>query len=82
MGVVVDGLSLDAEMRDELLKLKTEGQTRLSPIYQLIIGLEQGDWGQVAALAKKLGLALTFVNRSYTEAMKWARQMTAVNASA
>ncbi len=82
MGVVVDGLSLDDETRDELLKVKTEGETRLSPIYQLIIGLEQGDWGQVAALAKKLGLALTFVNRSYTEAMKWARQMTAVNASA
>jgi len=81
MGMVVEGLSFDSETRDELLTLKTEGETRLSPIYQLIIGLEKGDWGQVASLARKLGLALTFVNRSYTEAMKWARQMTAVNSS-
>lgn len=79
MGVVVEGLSFDTETRDELLTLKTEGETRLSPIYRLMIGLEQGDWGQVAGLARKLNLALTFVNRTYTEAMKWARQMTAVN---
>ena len=79
MGVVVEGLSLDQETREELLGLKTEDPTRLTPIFQLMIGLEQGDWGKVACLANKLKLALTFVNRSYTEAMKWARQMTAVN---
>ena len=79
MGVVVEGLSLDPETREELLGLKTEAPTRLTPIFQLMVGLEQGDWGKVASLANKLKLALTFVNRSYTDAMKWARQMTAVN---
>jgi EAL and modified HD-GYP domain-containing signal transduction protein len=79
MGVVVEGLSFDPETRGELLGLKTERETLLSPIYQLMIGLEQGDWGAVAAFARKLNLALTFVNRTYTEAMKWARQMTAAD---
>ena len=79
MGVVVDGLSFDLETRDELLGLKTGRSSIVTSVYQLMVGLEQGDWGGVATQAKKLNLALTFVNRAHTEAMQWARQMTAVN---
>jgi EAL and modified HD-GYP domain-containing signal transduction protein len=82
MGVVAEGLSLDSETREELLSLKTGRETRLTSIYRLMVGVEQGDWGEVASQARKLNLALSFVNRSYTEAMKWARQMTAVGTSA
>ena len=76
MGVVIEGLAFDAETREQLLGLKTGKTTILSPIYDLMIARETGEWDVVARHAKTLNLSLPFVNRSYNEAVSWAHQMT------
>jgi EAL and modified HD-GYP domain-containing signal transduction protein len=76
MGVVIEGLAFDAETRTELLGMKTGKPTALSPIYELMVSREAGEWDVVARHAKKLNLSLPFVNRAFNEAVSWAHQMT------
>ena len=78
MGVVVEGLALDHDTKTELLEAKIAHETPITPIYQLMLAREAGEWEDVTSLAKKLNLSLPFVNRAYNEAMLWARQMTGV----
>ncbi|HEY1678928.1 MAG TPA: HDOD domain-containing protein [Candidatus Sulfotelmatobacter sp.] len=80
MGVLTDGLAVDDDTKAELLGAKTGNETPLGPVYKLMVAREAGDWELVTTLAKKLNLSLPFVNRSYNEAMAWAREMTAVKA--
>jgi len=77
MGVVVEGLALDPDTKAGLLSARTGGGTSLSPVYDVMVAREAGDWEGVAAQAKKLNLSLPFVNRAYNEAMTWAHEMTA-----
>jgi EAL and modified HD-GYP domain-containing signal transduction protein len=76
MGMVVEGLALDAATKAELLGTKTGSGTALKPIYNLMVARELGEWEDVTTHARKLNLSLPFVNRAYTEALAWARQMT------
>jgi EAL and modified HD-GYP domain-containing signal transduction protein len=76
MGVVIEGLAFDAATREELLGMKTGHSTALSPIYELMLAREAGEWDVVARHAKKPNLSLAFLNRSYNEAVSWAYQMT------
>jgi EAL and modified HD-GYP domain-containing signal transduction protein len=76
MGVLIEGLAFDVETRTELLGMKTGKPTALSPIYELMVSRETGEWDVVARHAKKLNLSLPFVNRSFNEAVSWAHQMT------
>ena len=69
-----------AETRTELLGMKTGKATTLSPIYELMIARESGEWDVVARHAKKLNLSLPFVNRAYNEAVSWAHQMSTTGA--
>ena len=80
MGVVIEGLAVDDDTKAELLGAKTGSETPLGPVYKLMLARESGDWEQVTTAAKTLNLSLPFVNRSYNEAMGWAREMTAVKA--
>lgn len=77
MGVVVEGLALDSATKEELLGAKIGRDTPLTPIYRLMLARESGEWEDVTTLAKQLNLSLPFVNRAYTDAMAWARAMTA-----
>ena len=77
MGVVVEGLALDARVKEQLLQAKIGHESPLTPIYHLMLAREAGEWEDVTTLAKKLNLSLPFVNRAYTEAVAWAREMTA-----
>ena len=77
MGVVIEGLALDARVKEQLLQAKIGHESPLTPIYQLMLAREAGEWEEVTALAKRLNVSLPFVNRAYTEAMAWARDMTA-----
>ncbi|MGB8064589.1 MAG: HDOD domain-containing protein [Candidatus Sulfotelmatobacter sp.] len=77
MGVVVEGLALDARVKEQLLQAKIGHESPLAPVYQLMLAREAGQWEDVTAFAKKLNLSPPFVNRAYTEAMAWAREMTA-----
>ena len=77
MGVVVDGLALDQDTKEELVGAKIGRDTPLTPIYRLMLAREAGEWEEVTTLAKKLNLSLPFINRAYNDAMAWAREMTA-----
>ena len=81
MGVVVEGLPLDPTTKAELLDAKIGRDSRLTPIYRLMLARELGDWEDVTVLARKLNLSLPFVNRSYNDAMVWAHEMTGISAS-
>ena len=76
MGVVLEGLGFDPATKEDLLGAKIGKETPLSPLFHLMVAREQGDWEEVTAHAKRLNLSLPFVNRAYTEAMQWGRQMT------
>ena len=76
IGVLIEELPLALETKAQLLCRKTAKQTPLSPIYDLMVARETGDWGKVTKLGKELNLSLVFVNASYNEAMRWAHQLT------
>jgi len=76
MGVVIEGLAFDEDTRTELLGMKTGHATNLSPIYELMVAREEGEWDVVARHAKKLNLSLPCVNRAYNDAVRWAHQMS------
>jgi EAL and modified HD-GYP domain-containing signal transduction protein len=76
MGVVIEGLAFDGETRTVLLGMKTGKPTALSPVYDLMLSREAGEWDVVARHAKKLNLSLPFVNRAFNDAVSWAHQMT------
>lgn len=80
MGIVVEGLALDTDIKAELLGAKTGNKTTAPPIYALMMARESGDWETVTALARNLALSLPFVNRSYNEAISWAHQMNSAAA--
>lgn len=76
MGVVVEGLAFDTQTKEALVGAKNGDNTHLSPVYNLMLARETGDWGEVTACAKKLNLSLPFVNRAYNEALAWGHQAT------
>jgi c-di-GMP-related signal transduction protein len=76
IGILVEELSLDADIKAQLISGKTGTKTPLSPIYDLMVAREAGDWGAVTALGKQLNLSLYFMAESYNAAMKWGHQMT------
>ncbi|MGB8014027.1 MAG: HDOD domain-containing protein [Terriglobales bacterium] len=74
--VLMEGLAFDTSAKAALLAIKNGGGARLSPICDLIVAREKGDWERVTRYATNLGLPLQSVNRAYIEAMEWAHQMT------
>lgn len=78
IGVIADKLSLSPDTRAQLVGAKMGVATPLSPIYDLMIAREAGQWERVNSLGKKLNLSLYFMNNAYTEAMRWARQVTSL----
>jgi len=83
MELLVEGLAFDTSAKAALLAVKVGGGTRLSPICDLMVARERGDWERVTMHAEKLGLSLPFVNQAYIESMQWAHELTrTANASA
>jgi EAL and modified HD-GYP domain-containing signal transduction protein len=78
MGVILEQLPLDPDTRAQLLTGKTGGKTPLSPVYDLMVAREAGNWELVTKLGKELDLSLYFMSESYNEAMRWAHQATSV----
>jgi EAL and modified HD-GYP domain-containing signal transduction protein len=76
IGVVVEELCLDASIKAQLLGAKTGKKTILSPIYDLMLAREAGDWGLVTTLGKQLNLSLSFVAEASNAAMRWAHEIT------
>lgn len=76
IGIAVQDLSLESALKDQLLGAKAGKKTPLSPIYDLMVAREEGDWGLVSQLCKQLNLSLSFVAHTSNEAMKWAHEIT------
>jgi c-di-GMP-related signal transduction protein len=76
MGVVIQDLSLEPDIKAQLLGAKTGAKTPLSSVYDLMVARESGDWGQVTRLGKQLNLSLSFVAEKSNEAMRWAHEVT------
>jgi c-di-GMP-related signal transduction protein len=78
IGMLMDELSLDPAIKAQLLSSKTKSaeKTLLSPIYDLMVAREVGDWERVTHLGRELKLSLSFVAETSNEAMRWARQIT------
>ncbi|MFZ3341404.1 MAG: HDOD domain-containing protein [Terriglobales bacterium] len=76
IGAVVEKLSLEPEIKAQLVAGKTGKKTLLSPIYDLMLAREIGDWKTVTNLGKELNLSLYCVNMNYNAAMRWAHDVT------
>jgi c-di-GMP-related signal transduction protein len=76
IGMVVEELALDASIKEQLLAAKMGKKTSLSPIYDLMLAREAGDWGKVTQLGKQLNVSLSFVAEASNAAMKWAHEIT------
>jgi EAL and modified HD-GYP domain-containing signal transduction protein len=78
LGILMEGLAFDTSAKAALMAMKSGGGARLSPICDLMVAREKGDWERVTRHAANLGLPLQSVNRAYIEAMEWAYQMTRI----
>jgi c-di-GMP-related signal transduction protein len=76
IGVVIEELCLDPDVKAQLLSAKSGKKTPLSPIYDLMLAREAGDWEQVTTLGKRLNLSLSFVAETSNAAMRWAHEVT------
>jgi EAL and modified HD-GYP domain-containing signal transduction protein len=76
IGMVVDELALDADVKAQLLAAKSGKKTPLSDIYELMVAREDGDWGLVTRLGKQLNISLSFVADASNQAMRWAHEVT------
>lgn len=76
IGVLVEGLRLAPELKNQLISGKTGNKTQLSPVYSLMVACEAGNWEVAVELGKQLGLSLYNVAGTYNEAMRWAHEVT------
>ncbi len=76
IGVVIEELSLDPHLKAELLRTKTGAKTLLTPIFDLMVAREEGDWELVTSLGKELNLSLFAVAEASNQAMRWAHEIT------
>ena len=76
IGMVIDELCLDSNLKMQLLAAKTGKKTALSPIYDLMVARESGDWALVTRLGKELNLSLAFIAEASNAAMRWAHEVT------
>lgn len=73
MGIVLEAIGLDNETRAVLLRQ----ESKLDPIYQLMLCQENADWPRLSELCAKLKVAESFANECRWKAMLWAREVTA-----
>jgi len=72
MGVILEGIHLEREMKAVLLGEKS----RLSSLFGLMLAQENADWERVASICADLKLDQAFVAECHWQAMQWAREMT------
>ena len=73
MTTVLENIPLDHETKAVLLG----GESKLRPLYQLMLARESGDWKSMADWARQLGLNESEVAEAYWQAMQWVRQINA-----
>jgi c-di-GMP-related signal transduction protein len=78
MEKAIAGLHLTPRVREALLG----GTGPMRTILDAVIAHEQGDWDQSAAIIETLGLPATLPATAYTDALRWARDISANAAAA
>jgi len=78
IGMLIDELALDEDLKAQLLSGKSGAKTPLSPLYHLMVAREMGNWEVVTTLGKQLNLSLYAISQTYNEAMRWAHAITSV----
>jgi c-di-GMP-related signal transduction protein len=73
MTTVLESIPLDHETKAVLLG----GTSKLTPVYQLMLGRESGDWRATSDSARQLSLSESEVAEAYFQAMQWVRQLNA-----
>jgi len=71
MDRVLESIPLDHETKAVLLG----GNSRLRPLYQLMLARESGEWEVAAELGRELHLSESEVAECHWQAMQWARQV-------
>jgi c-di-GMP-related signal transduction protein len=66
---VLEGLPLSQDFRVTLLG----GESRLRPVYQVMLAQEAGDWIALSALAEQFHLNETSLAKDYWQALQWAQ---------
>ena len=72
MGLVLDGISVEPDTRAVLLG----EHSHLTPIYDLMLAQEAGEWGAAEKLSEELHLPGSFAVDAHWTAMQWASEMT------
>jgi len=72
MGLVLDGIAVEPDTRAVLLG----EQCSLTPIYDLMLAQEAGEWSESERLSEQLHLPGTFAADVHWSAMQWASEMT------
>jgi len=72
MGLVLDGISLEHNTRAVLLGERCP----ITPIYDLMLAQEAGEWDEAERLSKEFKLPEGFAAENHWAAMQWASQMT------
>jgi c-di-GMP-related signal transduction protein len=70
---ILENVPLDRETTAVLLG----DASRLSPVYQLMLAQESGEWEKVSKTAHELHLSESEVAECYWQAVQWARQVSA-----
>jgi c-di-GMP-related signal transduction protein len=71
MSRVVEGLPLSEECSAALLGK----ESRLAPVYRLMLCQETGDWGAMKALAEDFHVAESDIANDHLNAIKWAQEL-------
>jgi EAL and modified HD-GYP domain-containing signal transduction protein len=72
---VLETIPLDHDTKSALLG----GNSKLRPLYDLMIARETGDWEGAKVFARQLGISDSEVAEAYWQAMPWARQVNSVS---
>jgi c-di-GMP phosphodiesterase len=75
MSSVVDALSINHEIKAALL----HKECSLTPLYNLMLAVEAGEWLTVSHLCEEMHLSEALVSDSQWKAMEWAQQVSAVD---
>lgn len=71
MMTVIENIPLDRDTKAVLLGT----DSKLMPIYKLMLARESGDWKGTSAGARQLGLSESDIAQAYWQAMQWVRQL-------
>jgi c-di-GMP-related signal transduction protein len=74
MVTILENIPLEHETKAVLMG----SPSKLTPVYQLMLAREAGDWEGTAERSRELGLSESEIAESYWQAMQWVRDVNAV----